>query len=186
MKDRSWQAGALDVAAFCREGARLEARTPLAAMPRLAASVLAPDDGVAAEVAWSAQGTLRPVAVGAPELWVELAAEVPVHLECQRCLKPLAWPLKAERRLRFVHGEDEAARLDEENEDDVLALEARTDLRSLVEDELILALPLVPTHADCELPAGAGAEAEPAEADAEPHPFAALASLRGKVPGDSA
>jgi uncharacterized protein len=50
------------------------------------------------------------------------------------------------------------------------------DLHGLVEDELLLALPLVPMHEHCprQLPMSAGdAEVAPA-----PKPFAALASLR--------
>ena len=183
MKDRQ-DPRAVDLPALCRHGLPLQGEWPQAGMPRLAGSVAAagPD---AAPVAWSARGELRPVAGGEAEVWLHLSAATTVTLQCQRCLQPMAEPLHVDRRLRFVRGEAEAARLDEASEDDVLDLPPRLDLHELVEDELILALPLVPRHADCPAPLPLPA-AEP-EVDAPapaPHPFAALAALRRRGPGD--
>lgn len=177
---------ALDVAAFCRDSGRLQGRLSLVEMPRLADSLLQPADGVGPDdIEWSAVGSLLSESGGAPQCLVELAAQATVTLECQRCLQPMALPLRFERRFRFVQGEEEAARLDEELEDDVLALAPRFDLLALVEDELLLALPLVPRHDACPaLPAalrpGSGGDA-PAAEEGEPgrdHPFAALAALK--------
>lgn len=176
---------ALDVAAFCRDGGRLEGRLSIEAVPRLADSVLRTADGADAEgIGWSATGSLQPVGGGAPQCIVDLACYATLTLECQRCLQPMAQPLRIDRRFRFVEGEDEAARLDEELEDDVLALVPRFDLLALVEDELLLALPLVPRHETCPaLPAalhpGSGNDAAGAEVEQRPdHPFAALAALK--------
>lgn len=179
---RSPDVRALDVAALCRDGARIEGLLPMSALLRLGASVLADADRAGADVAWSAQGSTRAPHAAAPELWLALHASVPVRLDCQRCLQPLTLTLQADRRLRFVRGEQEAARLDEETEDDVLALEPRLDLAALIEDELILALPLVPRHDACPQPLAAPAAADPVQAEAEtaPHPFAALAKWRGR------
>lgn len=181
---RSIDPRAVDVAALARAGARLEGAWPLVELERLHSLVLDDVDGSSAMVAWSAVGAVRDVAGGEPELWLTLTASAPVRLQCQRCLQPLALTLSVERRLRFVRGEQEAARLDEESEDDVLELRARQDLRELVEDELILALPLVPRHDECpeplRLPQGAdegGAKGDEAAAETA-HPFAALAALR--------
>ncbi len=57
-----------------------------------------------------------------------------------------ACALEAERSIFFVEGEDAAAALDAESEDDVLALTPALDLEALIEDELLLALPLIPRH----------------------------------------
>ena len=81
-----------------------------------------------------------------------LEADAEVILECQRCLQPMRWPLQARRRIFFVEGEDAAAALDAESEDDVLALVPALDLQALVEDELLLALPIVPRHDVCPEP----------------------------------
>jgi uncharacterized protein len=87
------------------------------------------------------------------------------------------------RTLRFVPTEEEAARLDEaEEEEDVLALPRALNLHELIEDELILALPLVPRHEQCPepLPWEPEMPTAPAEVPGEEvaHPFAALARLK--------
>ncbi|MCW5611200.1 MAG: DUF177 domain-containing protein [Rubrivivax sp.] len=172
---------ALDLPALARTGATLQGTLPLAQMPRLAGSVLATADAEPAPATWTAAALLRPVTGGAPELWLHLQARAEVRLECQRCLQPMDQTLEVDRRFRFVRGEDEAARLDEESEDDVLALPGRLDLLELLEDELILALPLVPRHETCPQPLPApttAAPAAPEAGDERPHPFAALAALK--------
>ena len=165
-----------DVAAATAQGATLQGRWPLADLRRLADDH--PPDAAppAGDVAWNVHAYQRPVAGGAPELWLHLGAQADVVRACQRCLQPFALPLAVDRRFRFVAGEDQAAALDADSDDDVLALEPRIDLRELVEDELLLALPLVPRHGVCPdpLPARAG---EVADDDRE-HPFAALAALK--------
>lgn len=170
----------LDVRAFAEAGAELGGETPLAALPRLAEGSLPGD--APAPARWRARGEQRPVTGGAPETWLHLQAEAQVPLECQRCLQPVSESLAVDRWFRFAASEDEAARLDEESEDDVLVASARFDLLELVEDELILALPLVPRHEICPQPLPLGAPeaaAEPA-ADERPNPFAALAALKKK------
>lgn len=188
MKAQGKNPRGLDVAALCREGLALQGQAPLADMARLADSLSAvPADE--ASVPWQVQGQERAVTGGAPEWWLHLRAQAPVPLQCQRCLQTLAQPLEVDRWFRFARSEAEAERLDEELEDDVLVLPARLDLPELLEDELILALPLVPRHTgECPEPLPVPA-ADPAEAgepeEAAPHPFAALAALRGggKAPG---
>jgi uncharacterized protein len=177
---------ALDVAAFCRDGASMEGELPLSDAPRVAESVLRAADGAAEEtVRWSAVGSMQPVGGGGPQCVVDLAIGATATLECQRCLQPMAVPLRVERRFRFVAGEDEAARLDDELEEDVLALSPRFDLLALIEDELLLAMPLVPRHDACpDPPAALHVAHGSAATDAvepkkgEDHPFAALAALR--------
>ncbi len=182
-------ASALDVAAFCRDGAELKGQSALASMPRLVSGLSAvPADALAD---WQAQGALKGVMGGAAEMWLHLQGQTKVLLQCQRCLQDMSEPVTVDRRIRFVRSEAEAARLDEESEDDVLALVPRLDLLGLLEDELILGLPLVPMHATCPEPlltlqppvAGGPNDAKSAAPiDETPHPFAALAALRAKLP----
>lgn len=195
LKERGADPQRLDLARFCQQGARLEGELAQGELQRLSAGLeRLPGDSLPPPVAWSAQGEARPVAGAEPELWLHLQAQTRVALLCQRCLQPYTEPLQLDRRLRFVKGDDEAARLDEESDDDVLALAPRTDLPALLEDELILALPLVPRHGVCPeplLPAFDGTQPEVDAAqptnvptpDLAPHPFAALAALR-KPRGD--
>lgn len=174
----------LDVAAFTGDGAQLAGRWPGASLPRLAESQNPPQDVALAEVDWAVQGERRAVTGGEAELWLALQAQAPVWLTCQRCLQPYALPLALDRRLRFVRGESQAETLDAEAEDDVLALSRSMDLRELVEDELLLALPIVPRHSVCPQPLPMAVEADPLpEGEAErPNPFAALQGLKRAKP----
>jgi len=174
----------LDVAAFAKARGRLEGRVPVDRLPRLSADLQGPADGAATEVAWSAEGLWSQPAGDEPQARLRLRVQATVWLTCQRCLQPVAVPLEIDRTLRFARGEDEAARLDEEGDEDVLALTRALDLPALVEDELILALPLVPRHATCPqpLPWPAPGAAPPGPVEAMPgpaaHPFAALQALK--------
>lgn len=182
-KERALEPRALDVPVLCRQGNLLEGSWPLVGMTRLAQGLSAVPDTSAA---WTAQGESMDVAGGAAELWLRLAAHADVCLQCQRCLQPVLQALVVDRRFRFVHTEDEAARLDETSEHDVLLLPQRLDLHALLEDELILALPLVPRHAVCPEPLVLASDRLDAAAeDTAPHPFAALAALRDHTPDSS-
>ena len=112
-------------------------------------------------------------------------------LICQRCLQPLAVDLAIDRTFRFARDDEEAAQLDQVAEDeDVLALGRPLDLLSLLEDELIMALPIVPRHQVCPQPLAAWREpSEPGAAEGNsrpaaqdptlrPHPFAVLGTLK--------
>lgn len=185
MKVRGFDARRLDVEAFAAESASLEGEWPLDNLPRLAASSHDPSAPGPA-IRWRVAGRLVKARVGPPEVWLDLEASTHLPLQCQRCLGSVGADVTVDRALRFVPGEAAAAALDADSEDDVLELTRALDLRDLVEDELILALPLVPMHDRCPQPLVAATEA-PAPAEAErPHPFAALAALKAAKPGGSA
>jgi uncharacterized protein len=181
MKPRAHDPLRLDVAALAAEGGVIEGRWPGDQLPRLAASTTPPQDTPPAEVDWRVEGRRVPAAGGEPELWLHLTARVPVWLTCQRCLRPFESPIEIDRPLRFVRGESEAEALDAEMDEDVLALPRALDVRELIEDELLLALPLVPRHETC--PSPLNFTADPVEVSAEPeraNPFAALQALKGR------
>jgi uncharacterized protein len=167
----------VDVVAACAEGVDLAGEWSLDSLTRLA-------DDAAAEavspVAWRARFERRRARGGSDELWLHLQAQARVPCECQRCLQPVLVPLEVDCALRFVATEDEAAALDAETEYDVLALPPRCNLRALVEDELLLVLPVVPKHERCPqpLPQADAALASPLDSEAPGNPFAALAALK--------
>jgi uncharacterized protein len=133
-------------------------------------------------VTWSARGKQRATKGGAHQVWLHVQAQVHIALECQRCLQPVYAPLATERSFLFVADEALAAQLDADTDDDVLELTRSLDLRELIEDELLLALPLVPRHETCPQPLLAPDTTLPDD-EAAPHPFAALAALkRGGLP----
>ena len=165
----------LDVALLAQEGLTLSGEWPLTELPRLQQSQCPPQDAPATVVQWSARGELRPVSGQEPQTWLHLQARTPVWLACQRCLSPFSSEVAVEQPIRFVRGEDRAEVLDAESEYDVLALVPVLDLRQLIEDEILLALPIVPRHDVCPTPV----QAHPLDDDAAAsHPFAALASLK--------
>jgi uncharacterized protein len=93
-------------------------------------------------------------------------------LTCQRCLMPLSWPVVYDFQWVFINHPEEADALP----DNVEAIDPKEamqtlSLRYLLEDSLLLALPLFPSHppADC---AAAGALPK-----VRPQPFAVLAEL---------
>lgn len=173
MGTRPFDPRRLDVLAFARAAAHLDGRWPVASMARLHPLLAEPAD---ADVAWQAQGEQRAVAGSEAETWLRVRAAVTVSLTCQRCLLPLPVALAPDRRIRFVHDEAAAEALDAQIEEDVLALTRALDLQQLLEDELLLALPLVPRHGHCPQPA-VPLPAEPPAAPPE-GPFAVLAALK--------
>ena|SRR5664279_5297287 len=169
----------LDVAAFAAAAGERAGEWAADRLQRLTSATLAPDDGSPRPpVAWHVAGGRRLVEGAGVQPSLAIAADTEATLECQRCLQPMLLPLHAERRIFFVEGEDAAAALDAESEDDVLALTPALDLRELIEDELLLALPLVPRHADCPEPLPRAFVEDPA-VDPADNPFAALAVLKG-------
>jgi uncharacterized protein len=210
MKQRPLSPRRLDIAAFIDAQGVLEADSPAADLPRLAES-LAPD--AAAEqftpIHWRAKGVLRPQRVGPPQQWLSLTADTQLPFTCQRCLRPVVLPVSTDREIRFVGDESVAAQLDADMDEDVLVLARAFDLLSLVEDELIMASPIVPRHDECPeapvmyvadagvdeedeaLAAGdGGAQASDPSGEAgegppgkRPNPFAVLAQLKKSPTG---
>lgn len=177
----------LDVSAFIAEQAQLAGSWPGASLDRLGDLQTPPQDTALQLVEWQAHGVRVPVTGGEAELWLHLRASTAVWLTCQRCLQPFPVPLEIDRRLRFVRGEAQAEALDAEIEDDVLALSKSLDLRELLEDELLLALPIVPRHGVCPqpLPVPLGEAPAPDDEPVRENPFAALQRLKSATPGRS-
>jgi len=165
----------LDVAAFAAARGRLSGEWPLAALHRLAPATTGPTD---AGVVWAIHGERREQAQGTAEIWLHLRANSTLELVCQRCLQGMPQTLNVERSFHFVKDEAEAERLDEDSEDDVLALGHPLDLLALVEDELILALPLIPRHEVCPHPLLAQSGTPQGSAPRDDNAFAVLATLR--------
>lgn len=180
MKQRAFVPEKLDLAAFARDGASLEGEWPAAEFERLAESG-APESPASRWPAlrWSLRGELRQPKGGKAQTWLHVAAQAQVAQTCQRCLQPVQESLVVDRWIRFVETEAEAAELDADSDDDVLAMPRHLDARELIEDELLLALPLVPRHEACPEPLPQpDADVPDAAEDKRPNPFAALAALK--------
>ncbi|HEX5806035.1 MAG TPA: DUF177 domain-containing protein [Macromonas sp.] len=185
----------IDLRALAKQGDALNGHTPLAAFKRLSLDLppLA-EAGLPADVAlqWQAQAEWRAPLLGSlstelksgvagqPQLWLHLVVQGSVPQICQRCLTAYPEPLDVDRWFRFVTDETTALAEDDDSEEDVLVLEPRFNLHELIEDELLMALPLVPMHEECPQPLRMSAgEADLVVEEERPHPFAALAALKG-------
>ncbi len=175
MKPRAHDPLRLDVEPFAREAGHLEGRWPLGSLARLASWLT--EAASDRELRWTADGERTERTGADDEIWLRLRADAPLAMTCQRCLGAIEVPIAIDRRLRFARDEAAAEALDAELDDDVLALTRSLDLRSLIEDELMLALPIVPRHERC--PDDAPATLAPSEpTDEVASPFAALAALK--------
>jgi len=104
-----------------------------------------------------------------------------VKLTCQRCLEPVDVQVDVEVALGFVQNEEQINEMPESLEPFLLE-EEEVPLADLLEQELILALPIVAFHKSCEPYPYEGKEAaEAATAEEKPNPFAVLEQLKGKL-----
>lgn len=166
----------VDLASLAELQEELQGRQPLQSFTRLVADLAAPAQS---SVNWSVRGERRATSDGVWRPALHLQASVLLPLRCQRCLDPVEIPVRVDNHLILVADEDLAARLDEDSEDDVLATQAALDLHELLEDELILAQPLVPCHEACAAPVfGKPGEDAGDPIPERPHPFAVLAQLK--------
>jgi len=174
---RQFSAQRLDVQAFAEDGARLEGTTGLREFERLAAEAVGgPGER---NVQWAAEGELVDPRHLQPQVWVHLQASCTLAMTCQRCLEPVEVALEVDRSFRFVADEPTAAAQDDDAEEDVLALSRSFDLLALVEDELIMELPVVPRHEVCPTPVRLSAQDADFEDAVPDHPFARLKVLKG-------
>lgn len=139
---------------------------PIAALPRLPALLAEPTG----EVEYVLEGGVD----GQGVHYLRGRVRATVILLCQRCLQPMAWPVDAGLRLGLVSGTAAGPELPEDYEPYEWP-GGVVEIASLVEDELLLALPIVARHAALECPA------EPAARREEPrseNPFAVLTKLK--------
>lgn len=128
----------LDVDRLSAAEADIDFTVPLAELPRLRAQL--------AHVAGEVRGHVhfrRQAGIAVAELRLSGTA----RLVCQRCLEAMELPIEAETQVGLIATEADASRVPEELEP-VLAPGGRISVADLVEEELLLTLPIVPLHAD--------------------------------------
>lgn len=153
----------IDSQRFAREGRSLHGSLASSKLPRLVGEV----GQLEGPLLFSLRGS---VVDGRGIL--ELTIDGTVSFNCQRCLQAYSEKLHIEGRFRLVP-DGEPWPEDDLTDDacDALPADASMDVAALVEDEVLLALPAVPRHAQCAPPGTAkvgGVES----------PFAVLGSLK--------
>jgi uncharacterized protein len=168
----------LDVQRFAEEQAVVQGSEGLRTFGRLLAETT--DTERAHAVSWRASGELLNPSHHQPQVWLHLQADATLPLVCQRCLQPVDVALTVDRAFRFVADETSAAAEDDAAEEDLLALSRNFDLLELVEDELLMELPVAPRHEVCPEPVKMSAADEDFEAAGteRENPFAVLGKLK--------
>ena len=134
----------IDAFEFCRTNGHREGVTPVSEMTRLTADC-ANDSG---EISWAIQGGSTPQ--GYPSMTLSVAG--PVQLVCQRCLAPFDYRIDSSTQLVLGRDDEEADQFEEVLDDDsidVIVGSHTADIRELLEDEALLALPQAPKHEVC-------------------------------------
>lgn len=166
----------IDPFRFAHNGRELKGSVELTQMLRLANSLKDKRGQVSVSMRFDIDHTGTPFMRG--------HFETTLSLTCERCMQELKLPLQIDALLGLVKHEKLAANLVEQYEPWIIEDGELVDPASIVEDELILALPLVPKHDyDC-LPEEAwfsGDEEENVEpVEKAESPFAMLSALKTK------
>lgn len=168
----------MDVRAFAQSASATAGHDLLANYERL----MQETQGLGAErlVNWSARGEVRTDEAGAGQVWLHLTVDACLPLTCQRCLNSVDVVVTANRSFRFVDGEESAQAQDEEAQEDVLALSPDFNLMGLIEDEVLMELPVVARHEVCPVEVKLAAVDPDFEAalTEKSNPFAVLAKLQ--------
>lgn len=168
--------GTAELADLAARRATLDRSIDVSSLTRLAA-LGEPQEG-GGDIPGSGRLEVRFVFQPGPESFPQVHVTVTgaVRLRCQRCLKPLLWPVTVDETLTIVGSDEEASRLEDPFATVVLEADALV-LPDLVEDEVLASLPLAPRHSEpgsCPTRTDAGPEV----AGTDLHrPFAGLATL---------
>ena len=116
----------------------LDFTIPLAELPRVSHELTSKDGEAKGHVRFSRQQG---------QAVADLDVSAQPEVVCQRCMQPMRWPVKVKSRVALVSDYDSADRVPQEME--VFLVEADSvSVRDLVDEEVMLALPNVPRHAE--------------------------------------
>lgn len=158
----------IDVLEFARSAQQLAGNIAVVALQRLEDVLFDRDGSLEYEVEGGRDERMR------PQLRISISG--PLHLRCQRCLGLLDYPLDVANTLLVTPpgaAPDEA--LDDPEAPDTIEENAGLEIASLIEEEVLLALPFAPRHAEGECDSELQTHRE---ADHEGSPFARLAALK--------
>ncbi len=162
----------IDPTRWAEQGKEIVGHCPLADLERLVTSLSAAEGGVDFRLCFGTDTEGRHLVTG----------RITTHLSllCQRCLSPFGFPVDREVSLCVVEDLDSVDRLPAAY-DPLMVEDGFVSVREVVEDELLLSLPVVATHALEQCPARAVlaqyAAEEPQEGVGKPNPFSILRSV---------
>jgi uncharacterized protein len=144
----------LDLFEFAQSGRQAAGAVRVSQLPRMLNEVPADAPDRDTVFTWQAEGSTQPElqdnGVEAPQPYLRLAVHGSVWIECQRCLAPYSQHLDVDATYRIVATEAEADEYPlDDDEVEVIVGSRQFDLVDLIEEELLLSLPLVPKHDVC-------------------------------------
>jgi len=158
----------IDAFEFCKSDGFREGSTPLAEMTRLAAESLEKSG----DIRWTMQG--GQTRHGYPSLTLAVAGHV--KLVCQRCLQGMDYEIDSSTMLVLGKDDEDADGIEvvlDDDSIDVIVGSRTCDIRQLLEDEALLALPQSPKHDVCP-----STELLDSLKTEKPSPFAGLKQLK--------
>jgi uncharacterized protein len=160
----------IDPITLAEQGARLAGELPLRAMARLVSGCEVGEDMASVELKFGREPH------GLLYLRARLSARL--RLVCQRCLQPMDLALRSEPILALLLPGESQAGVPEEAEP--LVVEPDWSLAAWVEDELLLAMPMMPRHPPGECEASTVPPRKKTQVEVKtqrPNPFAVLEKL---------
>ncbi|MGY3264251.1 YceD family protein [Lysobacter sp. HA35] len=148
-----------------------EGRVPLASLRRLASLLESPDGHAVFSLDFDRDNF--------GIAYVEVRVETELPLVCQRTLERFMLPVHIDQRMGLIRDEAEESALPPGYEALLVDESGELETLALVEDELILAVPVVPVKPGSEAVESEWGEGE-REETGRPNPFAALAALKNK------
>lgn len=149
----------------------VEGRLPLSALTRLRDSLVDAEGEVSFSIEFDQDALKVPYA--------ELRVDAELPLQCQRSLQRFLLPVHIEQRLGLIRSEAEESALPPGYEPLLMPEDGMLRTVELVEDELILAVPVVPVRPGSEAVEHDWPAEEAGTSEVErPNPFAALAALK--------
>lgn len=131
---------------FARRGDAARGEQDARGLPRLAAELR--DTGLEQPIRYELMGSMID-----DKSFIEIVASASLVMQCQRCLGDVEYTVEAESRLLLVpRGQPMPDEGLEEDDFDPVQAGRDFDVLAAVEDELLLALPLAPTHDNCSVP----------------------------------
>lgn len=156
---------------YARRGLQIKGSLRLADMERLAERILDPKEDVEVQAEFGildGRGYMKGRVTGT------------LYVECQRCLQPLRMDIAHEFKLGMIESEAEIPLL-REDEEPLITSGDEMALADIIEDELLLLLPMVPAHPAGECVADAGRQTEQEDTGERENPFARLADLKKEL-----
>ena len=142
----------------------------LASMPRLKGSLCSTDGAVTYDIEFGRDE------LGVANVWVKADAGLP--LVCQRSLEPFVLPVHVDAKLGLIVSESEEAALPPGYEPLLVQDDGKLHMADVIEDELILALPVVPLKPGVEPVERSWAVEDEVESPKKENPFAVLQKIK--------